>query len=110
MHMQACDVNLDGEVSQIMQAAPYIIQMGIAGTEKAQFFVACEKEVLLESKNLQDVIIYFYAAYYTFDISYPKGALGLFLFFQHYIFNMKDAQSLPACAFRLASCLCKIPM
>ena len=62
------------------QTAPCIIQIGIAGVESAQFLVACEQEVLWESKSLKDAIIDLYAAYYVFDIAYPTGGLGVFIF------------------------------
>ena len=43
--MQACDIDLEHEVSEVTQTAPCIIQIGITGVESAQFFVACEQEV-----------------------------------------------------------------
>lgn len=105
---EACDVDLDGEVNKITQSAPYIIQTGTAGTENAQYFIACEQMILCESKSNQDSIIDLIATYYTFNICYPKAISGILLFFQHYVFDLKDAQPLPSCTLKLVNCLNKI--
>ena len=55
----------------------------------------------LESKSLRDAFIDLIAAYYVFDIAYPKSVAGAMLLFQHYVFNLKDQQQPP-------SCLCKL--
>jgi len=74
MSLQACDIDVDREVGEIAQSAPYIVQTGRAGTENVQYYIACEKQVICESKSLIDAIVDLIACYYVFDISYPKGA------------------------------------
>ena len=86
---------MDAEVSSIQQSAPYIATTGIAGESSFQIFVCAEQEVLLESKTLQDSLIDLISTYFVFDISYPKSLTAVFLFFQHYIFNLKDRQNVP---------------
>ena len=92
-------MDIEREVREISQAEPFIVVTGRPGTEVAQFFI-CEKSILLESKSLRDAFIDIIAAYYVFGIAYPKSVAGM-IFFQHYVFNMKDQQPPP-------SCLCKL--
>ena len=93
--------DIEREVSELSQAEPFIAVTGRAGTEAAQFFIICEKSILLESKSLRDAFIDLIAAYYVFDIAYPKSVAGAMLLFQHYVFKLKDQQPPP-------SCLCKL--
>ena len=86
---------MDAEVSSVQQSAPYIVTTGIAGESTFQTFICAEQEVLLESKTLQDCLIDLISTYFVFDISYPKSLAAIFLFFQHYIFNLKDKQNVP---------------
>lgn len=101
--MQTCDVDIDREVSKVSQAEPFIAVTGRAGEENAQFYVICEKSVLLECKTLCDALIDQIASYYVFDIAYPKSVAGVMLFFQHHVFSLKDKQQ-P----RALTCLCKL--
>jgi len=98
-----CDIDVDHEVTSIEQSAPFLVFTGLAGTETAQFFVCCEQSVLLESKTVRDAIIDLLAAYFTFDIAYPKNISAMLLFFQHIVFEIKDKQVLPAAAAKLVS-------
>ena len=78
-------MDIEREVGGISQAEPFIAITGRAGTEAAQFFIICEKSILLESKSLRDAFIDLIAAYYVFDIAYPKSVASVMLFFQHYV-------------------------
>ena len=64
------------EVSDINQSAPYNLRTGQAGSENVQYFTACEKAVLCESRPLQYAIIDLIASYHVFDISYSYPRLG----------------------------------
>ena len=56
--MQTCDIDLEQEVSEIEQSAPFILFTGAsAGDENTQFFVCCEQAIYLESGSVKDVII-----------------------------------------------------
>ena len=74
-------MDIEREVGGISQAEPFIAITGRAGTEAAQFLIICEKSILLESKSLRDAFIDLIAAYYVFDIAYPKSVAGVVLFF-----------------------------
>lgn len=86
---------------KISQAEPFIAVTAKAGTEAAQYFIICENSVLLESKSLRDAFVDLIATYYVFDIAYPRSVAGVMLFFQHFVFDLKDQQPVP-------SCLCKL--
>ena len=87
---------MEEELSQIEQAAPFIVITGIPGDENAQFFICGEKEVLMESKTLRDAIIDLICHYFIYDISYPKYLDSILLFFQHHVFKLTDKQPVPA--------------
>ena len=93
---------------EIDQSAPILVFTGQAGNETAQFYVCCEQGVLLEAKTVKDAIIDLTAAYYVFDITYPKGVDGILLFFQHFVFGLKRQQVVPLPALKLISNLNKI--
>ena len=93
--MQTCDVDLEAEMSQIEQAAPFIVITGIPSDETTQFFICAEKEVVMESKTLRDAVIDLISYYFIFDISYPKFVDSVHLFFQHYVFKLTDKQPVP---------------
>lgn len=95
-------------MKKIPQAAPYLVSTGVPGDENAQFFIACEQAILCESKSLRDAIVDLVAAYYVFDMAYPKGAGGILYFFQQYVFNIKDSSPLPTCTVKLVNNLSKV--
>lgn len=81
---------------------------GISGEEQSQVFICAEGSVLLESKSIKDSIIDLISIYYIFDISYPKCLNSVLLFFQHYVFNLKDQQPLPNATAKLVTNLQKL--
>ena len=104
--LQACDIDIDVEVGEIAQSAPYIIQTGRAGSENVQFFIACERQIVCESKSLLDAIIDLIA--YVFDISYPKRVEGILVFFERCVFSVKFSQPLPVCMQKLVTSLKRV--
>ena len=68
---------------------------GVPGESNLQVFVCAEQAVLVESKTVQDSLIDLLAAYFVFDISYPKCLSAVLLFFQHHVFKLKDGQAAP---------------
>jgi len=57
--------------------------------------ICAEQEPLFESKSLQGTIIDLIATYFVFDVASPKPLATILIFFQHYVFNLKDKQSVP---------------
>lgn len=93
MLLQETDIDLDEEVKSIQQSEPCIITLGLAGDPNYQIFICAEKEVVLESKTLRDALVDIIATYYVFNIKYPKGLMAIFLFFQNYVFGLKDKET-----------------
>ena len=62
-----------------------------------------EKNIICESKSFLDAIMDLVCVYYIFDIIYPKSLCGIFLFFQHHVFKLKDEQVSPPCLSKLLS-------
>ena len=75
-------MDVDREVQQINQSEPYVVVTGKPGCENAQFFIACEQAILLESKSFCVDLI---ATYYVFDMSYPKAVSGMLSCSQHVV-------------------------
>ena len=70
--------------------------------DSTQFFIVCEQAILFESKSLRDAFIDLIATYFVFNIAYPKSVCGVMLFFQHFVFNLKDKQKQPPCLTKLS--------
>ena len=85
--LQDCDVNLESEIRNIEQKAPYLVITGRPGIENSQYFIACEKVVYCDCKSLKDALLDLVVTYYVYNISYPKP-LSAFFVFQHFVFGM----------------------
>ena len=108
MILQNCDVDLDKEVAEIEQTAPFILITGDPGCENSQIFICCENDILMESKTIRDALLDLLAAYFTFDIAYPKGISGILIFLQHFVLGLEDQQVIPSMTSKLISNLSKL--
>jgi len=81
---------------------------GIAGEEQFQIFVCAEQSVVLESRSVNDALIDLIAAYFVFDISYPKYLDSVLIFIQQFVFSLKDQQPLPNAVVKLVGNLEKL--
>ena len=61
--------------------------------QKRQYFVVSEKKVLCEVPALQDALFYVFAAYYVFNLAYPKDCEKLLFFLQDYVIQHPDSVS-----------------
>ena len=82
-------------MSEVVQAAPFIVITGFPGDDNCQFFVCSEKTVFLESKTIMDAVVDLISFYFIYDITYPKHVDSILLFFQHHVFGLIDGQSVP---------------
>jgi len=100
---QTCDIDLEKEISEIEQSAPYVVIIsGVdVGDENSQLFICCEQAIYLESNSVKDVIIDLISTYFVYDIAYPKPLNAIFLFLQHHVFKLIDDQPLPPAALKL---------
>lgn len=99
---------MEREISDIRQSSPYLVITGLLNAENCQFFVCSEQEIVLESKSVQDAIIDLIATYFVFDIAYPKPLNSILILFQHYVFELKDDQPVPAATAKLIKSLRKV--
>jgi len=94
-------------VAKVDQSEPFLAIVGTPGYS-CQVHVCAEGAVFTESKSLRDAIIDLIAAYFVFNICYPKYLDAILLFFQHYVFKLKDEQRLPNSTVKLLGNLQKI--
>ena len=106
--MQTCDIDVDGEVSKIQQSEPYLVMTGSPDDENCQFLVCCEQALYMESESVKDAIIDLISTYYAYNISYPKPLNAIYIFLQHYIFEMTDEQPVPPATMKLVGNLRRI--
>lgn len=106
LNLQDTDIDIEDEIQNVAEVSPYIVVLGdISG---CQYFIVCEKEVLVEAKSMKDAIIDLMAAFYVFDIAYPKSTAPVLLFIQRYVLNIKDSQPMPPSCSRLITSLNKL--
>lgn len=85
-------VNIDEAVDKL-KAFPQIIVIHSDAT--SQYFVTVEKQILVESENMCGALLDLIATYFTFDIAYPKSLYPVLLFFQHFVLDLTDSQTVP---------------
>lgn len=105
---QTCDIDIDEAVSKVQQSVPYLVITGIPGDMNCQVFVGCEQEFFFECNSVKDSIIDLIGTYFVFNITYPKYLSSIFLFFQHFVFNLKDKQVVPMTTLNLIRNLQKL--
>lgn len=93
--MQASYVDVDEAISTVEQSAPFLVITGTPGSINCQVFIGCEQEIFFESSSIRDSIIDLIGTYFVFNISYPKYLNSIFLFIQHFVFDLKDKQPVP---------------
>ena len=81
---QTINVDLDNEVKEIHQSAPYIVITGMPGDEGAQFFICGEQAVILESRSVRDAVLDLICCYFVFHITYPKPLNTVLVYLQHF--------------------------
>ena len=92
--LQTCDVDVDRVASE-GHSSPSILVTGNAGEERAQYFICCEKRILLESRGMKEAVINLMSVFYVFDLAYPKELAAILIFIQNYILGFKDSRKLP---------------
>ena len=99
------DQNLDDAVMSLTDNHPYIAM--VIGGSSAQLFLVAERCVL-EAIEESTVFVGSIAAYYAFNMAYPKPILSVLLFIQHYLLVVKDKQPAPIALTKFLSSLDKI--
>ena len=90
-----------------MQSAPFIAVTGLHEDGNIQYFICCEQIIYLEAKKVIDAIVNLIcmATYFIFNISYPKALAPVMIFFQHFVMDLRDDQSIPTSTVKLIGSL-----
>ena len=99
------DQNLEDAVMSLTDNHPYIAM--VIGGYSVQLFLVAERCVL-EAIEEVAVFVRSIAAYYAFNMAYPKPILAVLLFIQHYLLGVKDKQPAPIALTKFLSSLDKI--
>lgn len=84
---------------------PYI---GVAlGNDSISFVLVTERLVVFSSSSFMKVLKGLIAAYYVFNIVYPKTLHPPLSFIEHFLFNIKTG-ALPPTVVRFISCIDKL--
>ena len=83
---------MDEVTDKIGSTVPFIIRL--EGDEMMTHYIYIEKELLVETHGILPNVALLMASYYTFDIKYPPFLKLVYLFIQHFLFNIKE-QKLP---------------
>ena len=86
-----------GEVEEEIQAIP-LRAPSILMTETSEattYDIIVEGASLAQSTDLNTALIDLFSAYFVFDIAYPLAIVPILIFFQHYVFGLKDRQKIP---------------
>ena len=84
-----------GEVEEEIQAIP-LRAPSILMTETSEattYDIIVEGASLAQSTDLNTALML--SAYFVFDIAYPLAIVPILIFFQHYVFGLKDRQKTP---------------
>lgn len=94
--LQTCDIDIEVELQGIAQAAPFIVVVGVPGEEICKLWICGEKVTFSSTpKTLRDAILDLISYYFVFNVTYPKYVDAVLLFFQHYVFQLVDSQTIP---------------
>lgn len=97
---QTCDIDVDSELQDV-QREPFILVLGPVGQENTQYFICAERALTVECSSFREALLDLLCCYYVFNIQYPSTVSGIFLFFQHFVCNLKDEQIHPNCLAKL---------
>lgn len=80
---------------------PHILMV----SNRVQFFVCTERNILAEGASLIEALKDLIAAFFIFDMEYPKSLYPLLIFLQRYVLNIRDSQRIPPIVTRVMSTL-----
>ena len=86
--------------------APYVVVCQSA--EETSFHIMVERESLSEVNTFKSALIHLMAAYFVYDIAYPKPFYSTLILIQHQIFEVVDKQRVPACVIEMVTSLKRI--
>lgn len=100
--------NLDEEVQSIENINPYIVVL--CGEGSIEVYLVAELEILQQLSSSSNLFLQLIAAYFAFDMVYPKVLFAVLIFLQHFVLDLKDKQVIPVSVTKLVSSLDRIPI
>ena len=100
----ACDI--EEAVSKTKANNPYIAV--IMGDSRVQIFTVAERNIMEESDDFFSALQALIAAYFVFNMEYPKPVRPVLIYVQFFIFLCKDDQTVPNCVNLFKSNLSKL--
>ena len=86
---------MEEEAKKLKKNYPFL--MVLESAEAINFVVTVEREAFVETETFNSALLYLFAAYYVFNIAYPKGCYSVFIFLQKYVLAVgsEDRQTVP---------------
>ena len=96
-------LSITAAVSDIDEAAPTLIIKETFEGQVREVFLVSEKEVLCKIEP-QKSPLFLFAAFYAFNMQYPKGLVSLYTFLEIVLFNRRP-NKVPSIVSSVLSCL-----
>ena len=96
-------LSISAATSEIDEAAPTLIVKENFEGQVSEVFLVSEK-VMLCKIDPQKSPLYLFAAFYAFNMQYPKGLVSLYTFLEIFLFN-KRPKKVPSIVSSILSCL-----
>ena len=101
------DQNLDEAAMALSENHPYVGL--VMGGDTLEAYMVVERHVLerVESSSILTGLI---AAYFAFNMTYPKALYAVLICIQHFFLDIRDKQIIPVSVTKLLSSLDKLNM
>ena len=96
--------NLEEQISAMPVNYPYIAVVTMDAA--MNIFIVAEKVVLCKAASISEATKLLLAAFYVFNIEYPKLLGGVLYFFEYYLYNIRSRKNLPIAVIQLCNELC----
>ncbi len=77
-------------------------------SEAMTYDIVVEGSSLVQSTDLSTALVDLFGAYFVFDIAYPPELYPVLIFFQHYVFGLKDKQKVPVSVTTTVGTMCRL--
>ena len=99
-----------GDVEEEIQAIPLRVPciLLMETSETTTYDITVEGSSLAQSTDLNTAWIDLFSAYFVFNIAYPLAIVLILIFFQHYVFGLKDRQKIPVSVATAVGTMCRL--
>ena len=99
------DQNLDETAMTVTDNHPYLGV--VVGDASIEAYLVVERHVL-DKVDASSCLVGLIAAYFAFNMTYPKSLYAVLIFIQHFLLNIRDKQTVPVSVTKLMSSLDKL--